>query len=500
MNEEHIISKYKSRLQEIINSIIGLSKQKKKDLYLILTQEFDELSKRINDNYKDSIDKIRSAIENLINDAPEAYDTLKELYEGLIVQPDWNENNENKLSFIKNKPDVVQSDYDQNDDKIADFIKNRPFYSQDTFELNEIVLNSGENKFSFKEENNIIYLYWDGVKLPFKAIRGDIGFGSGNKIVWDSYQIDNNLVNDAAASIGISSKQIWITLKTLDGLHTKETSLYIRNSFNIVNNGLDSYVGFAESNYNNGWYNGSSLNITPNNFVIYSIHGWTKNEFIKKIDKKFIPDEIEERITNLEEIQIDFDENDSTKKGYIKNRTHYEEKIQENDYEYVINTYDSQVGINQSPANKLGYKLINVNNDEYVFEFYKNTTLIYTSKNFTRKPYIQDLVKCRTVVLTINNTISNNISTISFDQGFALGYSGIDPEHLYQTFFVELDNDTGIKYIKFKGPNNAGINFASLIFDRNETIVHQLDIKYIPDSLIQRIEACEQALNITPNS
>ena len=38
-----------------------------------------------------------------------------------------------------------------------------------------------------------------------------------------------------------------------------------------------------------------------------------------------------------------------------------------------------------------------------------------------------------------------------------------------------------------------------LKYDKIEENVHQLDIKYIPDSLIQRIEACEQALNITPN-
>lgn len=42
------------------------------------------------------------------------------------VQPDWNQTDNKKKDFIKNKPTILQSDWEQTDSKKNDFIKNKP--------------------------------------------------------------------------------------------------------------------------------------------------------------------------------------------------------------------------------------------------------------------------------------------------------------------------------------------------------------------------------------
>lgn len=45
------------------------------------------------------------------------------------IQSDWNQTDENKLDYIKNKPtivDPVQSDWDQEDETALSFILNKP--------------------------------------------------------------------------------------------------------------------------------------------------------------------------------------------------------------------------------------------------------------------------------------------------------------------------------------------------------------------------------------
>lgn len=128
-------------IAQIVQRITNLSEEKKQNLYKfflelknnIKNNQFD-ITEEI-ENIKTYIDnKINETVNNLINGAPESYDTLKEIADKLEdnddvvvqiltsiserlkiedyikpVQSDWTEQDDTKLSFIKNKPDSIDS-------------------------------------------------------------------------------------------------------------------------------------------------------------------------------------------------------------------------------------------------------------------------------------------------------------------------------------------------------------------------------------------------------
>ena len=73
--------------------------------------------------------QIQQAVDDLVNGAPAALDTLREIVDN-FVQSDWNQSDSSKLDFIKNKPNIpnaqIQSDWEQEDNTKSDFIKNKP--------------------------------------------------------------------------------------------------------------------------------------------------------------------------------------------------------------------------------------------------------------------------------------------------------------------------------------------------------------------------------------
>ena len=73
-----------------------------------------------------SYDNTTSQLE--ATDVQSAIDELSQKEAG--VQSDWNESDNTKLDYIKNKPTIpdaqIQSDWTQSDDTAKDFIKNKP--------------------------------------------------------------------------------------------------------------------------------------------------------------------------------------------------------------------------------------------------------------------------------------------------------------------------------------------------------------------------------------
>lgn len=203
----------------------------------------------------------------------------------------------------------------------------------------------------------------------------------------------------------------------------------------------------------------------------------TKLDFIK--NKPTIP----------EQVKSDWNENDNTKASYIQNRTHYEDITTIPNYEYILND-------KLSGTNRLGYKVISISQSIKDIEFYCEQDLI-TRERINLDESSGDY-----------NALSATFRNIHYrTNGSSDGETGaycemryyhqsqnvtINGESIYQTVV-----ENGITYIILDQYGRSKAN--AIKYTKIEQVIQKLDIKYIPDSLIQRIEACEQALNITPN-
>lgn len=175
------------------------------------------------------------------------------------AQPDWNENNDSKLSYIKNRPfyEVDQSSFNELIRPIS------PYYTSQ----------NGITSYTFNNQDQSL---WSTIfSLQSVTIIID-----GNKYILNQ------------TTTGSTTKSFYTT-DNMIGLSLVQTSSAFR------------YTIFC---------NDSVISSGNHNFVI----GETIPQFyIKKIDEKFLPDNVI--------APIDWNENDSSAGGYIENRPFYEE-------------------------------------------------------------------------------------------------------------------------------------------------------------------------------
>lgn len=195
-------------------------------------------------------------------------------------------------------------------------------------------------------------------------------------------------------------------------------------------------------------------------------------------------DTLKEIVDNF--VQVNWNQNNNEKLDYIKNRICWEEDIDDENFEYELNTFDQ----NQYPVytNRFGYKITSLGNDEYKIDFYKESELItsYVCVNdSSNKPYAGVKLRCS---LKKQHSVGS-----SLDSYVNLYYDVLNNKILKNNLnFYSYSVENGITYVA--SDDDDEVVPQSLKFHKIGTIVHKLDEKYIPSSIIQRIEALEQAI------
>lgn len=280
--------------------------------------------------------------------------------------------------------------------------------------------------------------------------------------------------------------------------------------------------------------------------IVNSILGLSKKkkkEFIELLDDGIngvseqlneTVEQINQKINNIE--PSDFEENDENAASYIKNRPFYdyetygEQTIGEKTYTssytyssyiynsnklvclYIKNYDDIQLGV----MNYQGTNTINLFEDNrykidfenYVFidnkkcykivNYFDKNIGFYNGSFYIELGYLRSGSNSPISSYTMRNIYAyfdgeenyNNLKILSILEGTINSQTVI--------YFEKRDYNEG-KLFSMQGQQSTVINFR--YYKNPEIIEHfkSLDEKYIPNSLIQRIEACEQALNITPN-
>lgn len=495
----------KNTIVDIANSILGLSREKKKELINLLVElynrkEFQNVEQKINDNLQASKDyadgKIQEAINNLIDGAPEAYDTLKEIAtalgdEGVVGQ---------LLQTIGQKldaSDYIQTDWNQNDNTKKDFIKNRTHYSQRELQLTEIILNSQTNDLTYTINNGIVTIYNNGVELPFVGRQGILDQSNG--LGGTAYNIEDVLCTDNNLPAYDLGRKITLTFRTLD--NSKGVLSIAWMDGGRIKTRLSSVA--SGTSISNG------LAYLPSDGYLYSIKGYADIESVQKLDKKYLPYE-----------GSDWNEEDATKLEYIKNRPIYDYST-ENQQTKVINVNNNgSVYLAIQPDNtikSLYAKRINVvDGTHFDLEFYIGAAGTVFDENTFEK--INNLVGCvdgttdfisgsygkhyvifnknkpseRLQITWYNGNIGLKNFGLIFKDSNETGYFSIDSMGDIDTRLRQVDSLGDIFRINVSLSGNI-VEFAPVNLIYTEVIRHlkQLDTKYIPNSIIQRIEALE---------
>lgn len=243
------------------------------------------------------------------------------------------------------------------------------------------------------------------------------------------------------------------------------------------------------------------------------------NEIRERIDESLneIRETTDEKINSIE--PSDFEENDETKSSFIKNRPFYDYEV-DREFVYKEETYENNINNNQ--VYRSGSKYIGLYIENNDLTNIKICVVSYINDN----DYDVEILNCRykldlnlkKVVNYYNNELLKFDSTSSYYfNGYKLSNNknckisiGLNDDNTIKQFTINYNTGSTVDYGDPKNYEN-GILYTvtmgclvTLKYYKGELITDryfkQLDEKYIPDSLIQRIEACEQALNITPNS
>ena len=500
----------KNTIVDITNSILGLSREKKKELINLLVElynrkEFQNVEQKIDDNLQASKDyadgKIQEAINNLIDGAPEAYDTLREIAaalgdEGVVGQL------LQAISKKLNASDYIQTDWNQEDNTKKDFIKNRTHYSQRELQLKEIILNSQTNDLTYTTNNGIVTIYNNGVELPFVGREGFSSWsnGSGGR----AYEVEDVLCKDNNLPNYNGGQSIILTFKNLSNTVTKTGKAWMYNG--RIKTNYDHISGIATTV-------GNGLNYLPSDGYLYSIKGYVDVENVQKLDKKYLPYE-----------GSDWNEEDTSKLEYIKNRPVYDYNT-ENEQTKIINVANDNefVSPDIQPDNTikaLYAKRINVvDGIHFDLEFYIGAANTVFDENTFEK--INNLVgyvdgttdfisgtSGKHYVIFNKNKSSEKLQITWYNGSVSLKNFGLTFKDSNETGYFSVDNvgdiDTRLKQVDSLGDifridvslSGNTVDFAPVNLIYTEVVRHlkQLDTKYIPDSINQRIAQLESAV------
>ena len=185
-----------------------------------------------------------------------------------------------------------------------------------------------------------------------------------------------------------------------------------------------------------------------------------------QIDKKFLP-------ISDDQVQSDYNQSDSTKPDYIKNRPFYEDTI----LIELPSDISNSIIVNSQPIEALG---------GIAFSFVKTSDNYFASPEETYGASINITANGDTLDFTIDesyvNNLGNGFALISFDGGFyplainvdTVGVSILPTADILGEYMVFNFTETGLYFLYVEGM--AAVNS----YKKNE--LKQIDKKYIPDT------------------
>lgn len=205
--------------------------------------------------------QIKNAIDDLVNEAPEALDTLKEIVDNFI-QSDWNQNDNTKLDYIKNR---ICSYSEQINERIIDIA----------------------------EENDVIDF---DKRLGYKLTGNKIQFYVGDNFIFEATaeSFQTTVFPEGAASYVVTRYKAIDDIGEYVQIFVKRENTESRWD-TFATGGLVDYIGTVA--YTKEGYNGNGENYGK----ILKIKFTEKIETINKIDVKYIPDTIIQKIETLEQ-------------------------------------------------------------------------------------------------------------------------------------------------------------------------------------------------------
>lgn len=265
----------KQILTDIVNSILGLSKKKKKEFIELLDDGINGVSEQLNETVEQVDQKINS-----------------------IEPSDFEENDETKSSFIKNRPFY---DYDEIKNNLTlkkeQFNFNTEFYGQ-TIRYNGLILGISMNNINdirlcllnYSDVNSTIISFNKLLNCRYKINKNDSKIYNSNRY----YSLVNYYNEEPLKANIVISNNVIGPNKVYCRLSDSETMIIgISYENNYIRN-TDGGVRYQQKDYEYSKF------YCLDDLEYYEGDIETEHHF-KSLDEKYIPDTIKNRITALEQ-------------------------------------------------------------------------------------------------------------------------------------------------------------------------------------------------------
>ena len=413
-------------------------------------------SELTNDSNYAEISYVDQKVADLVDSAPEALNTLNEFAQALgndenfattvtteIGKKASKEEVNTALEEIRNSineiPEQVQADWNQSDETAPDFVKNKPF---------------GQDGVIVYSQTGTCYYFAGDYTLPLTERQADLLNGVDSVVVvlnGESYECEVEYSEADYTGSGVYYAYYTMGNKSLKKGSTDE----------------DTGEPFLLSLTTNP---GGDV-ITFRNYMDYDykvIIGGTGE--ILTLDEKFIPESIarvsdvestiQEAVASIpEQVQADWNQNDETAADYIKNRTHYAEKVL------------TPIVEDLSGARVIGHEGSYILVDGYIIEV--------------------DGVK-----YTISRVLVDEYSDYD-DEGmrehYSYEYFGNPAVYPYDLYKADIVHDVPF-FMYHEYGTYTGIYFGDEdthtvnVYSTGGEIVHQLDEKFIPDTIARQAD------------